>query len=552
MLPLLTTLALALPQAPADPVPVAARIDEVTVYGSQALVRRSTELAGRGPWVIEGLPAALDPDSVRVVATGGDVVNVEVRQRLRDESANPRVQALRERLEVLQRELQRADDQIEVARKLVQHLESLLDQEAEVHRREVAQGRPSPEAWQANLDFVIERLGQAKEALREQVWRMADLKEEIQRVEQELGVLRGQAQVPVHDVVIDAVPSGDGPVALVLDTFVHGAGWHPQYDLRTAADLSSTELVYRAKVWQRTGEDWNDVALLLSTAQPQMGAQAPEPALSWVDVFDPKVAQGKFGNRGLGAPSAAQEVASDEFYIGRGEEEASLGLPFAGVQQEGLSVRFRLPRRETVQSRNDPSTVLVGRADLAIEPERYCVPEQVETVWLRAKATNTSEWTLLPGRAAVFFGNDFLGHAQLETVQPNQELTLHLGADPAVTVERTLVEDQVEGPGFLSSRAGKIERWRVHFENHGAVGARADGAVDVIVQEALPRSRDDRVKVELQDARPRPSDDERWKQDRDEKNVYTWIVRVPRGGEVDVTFAQKIEYPKGLEIRERY
>jgi hypothetical protein len=92
----------------------------------------------------------------------------------------------------------------------------------------------------------------------------------------------------------------------------------------------------------------------------------------------------------------------------------------------------------------------------------------------------------------------------------------------------------------------------VHFENHGAGGAPADGAVDVIVQEALPRSRDDRVKVELQDARPRPSDDERWKQDRDEKNVYTWIVRVPRGGEVDVTFAQKIEYPKGLEIRERY
>jgi uncharacterized protein (TIGR02231 family) len=238
-------------------------------------------------------------------------------------------------------------------------------------------------------------------------------------------------------------------------------------------------------------------------------------------------------------------------YAGDDMEEAKLGLAFASVQQEGLSVRFRLPRRETIQSRNDPTTVLVGRADLSIEPERYSVPEQVETVWLRAKAKNTSEWTLLPGQAAVFFGNDFLGHAQLETVQPNQELVLHLGADPAVTVERTLIEDQVEGPGFLSSRAGKIERWRVHFENHGALGARPDGAVDVIFQEALPRSRDDRIKVELVDARPRPSEDERWKQDKDEKNIYTWIVRVPRGGEADVLFTQKIEYPKGVEIRER-
>ena len=52
---------------------------------------------------------------------------------------------------------------------------------------------------------------------------------------------------------------------------------------------------------------------------------------------------------------------------------------------------------------------------------------QYSTFSRYAKAKNTSPWTLLPGNAAVFFGNDYFGDARIETIQPGQELTLHLG-----------------------------------------------------------------------------------------------------------------------------
>src|SRR5206468_9066252 len=89
--------------------------------------------------------------------------------------------------------------------------------------------------------------------------------------------------------------------------------------------------------------------------------------------------------------------------------EAPEPRPFASVESQGLSVHFKLAKKETVQSRDEPTTVLVGTGELSIAPERVCVPALDTTVWLRARAKNTSPWVLLPGSAAVFFGADYLG-----------------------------------------------------------------------------------------------------------------------------------------------
>ena len=220
--------------------------------------------------------------------------------------------------------------------------------------------------------------------------------------------------------------------------------------------------------------------------------------------------------------------------------------PFAAVESEGLSVRFRLPRRETIESRPEPTSVLVGRALLELEGEHYVAPALDPTVWLRAKATNTSEWTLLPGRAAVYFGADFVGHAWLEAVQPGQEVTLHLGADPGLSVTRTQLADLREAPGVFGSRATHREAWKIEVENHGAFTDRPDGSVEVIVQEVLPRPRDDRIKVSLAAVRPAPSEAERWQKEREETNVLTWVVRAPKGGLALIELTTEVAFPDDL------
>ena len=64
-----------------------------------------------------------------------------------------------------------------------------------------------------------------------------------------------------------------------------------------------------------------------------------------------------------------------------------------------------------------------------------------------------------------------------------------------------------------------------------------------------PKASDDRIEVEISKAEPKPSDDARWKQDREEKGIVTWILRVPTGEKgADVVFETEISYPKGAKL----
>ncbi len=141
---------------------------------------------------------------------------------------------------------------------------------------------------------------------------------------------------------------------------------------------------------------------------------------------------------------------------------------------------------------------------------------------------------------------------EIETVQPGQEFTLHLGADPGVTVKREQIEDQSKGPGFLSNRASDVKSWRVHVENHGALGAAADGSVVVIVRESLPRPRDERIEVELSKSSETESDLVRWKQDRAGARHPHLDAQGPGGGEGPrPRLAAHDLVPQGTEDRDR-
>jgi uncharacterized protein (TIGR02231 family) len=521
-----------------EPRPLASVLTEVTVYGGSASVRRRAELPAEGRFVLQGLPASLDPDSVRVRLAGGEVIGVEVRERLQRNVPDERVAELRERMGRLERELAGLEDEAEVLRSLLDHVQRLLRQEEHAHQDDLAAARASPEVWEANFRYLADKLKEQKEGLRALEPRLDEKRRELEDQRLALGRFESAGGVPRKDLVLDVVGAG----ALEVEYLVGGAGWEPYYDLRAKKDLSGVELAYRARVRQETGEDWREAEILLSTAQPQRGARGPEPRPIWLALADPKApARTRKALDALGYASEEAPAASPP----ADEPRASV---FAAVESEGLSVRFRLPRKETIESRPDPASVLVGRAELTLVGEHYCVPALDPTVWLRGKTRNTTEWVLLPGKAAVYFGADFVGHAALEAVQPGAEFDLALGADPGLTVERTLLEDLRQGPGVFGSRATQRESWRIELENHGAFTGAADGSVEVIVHEVLPRPRDDRIKVQIDSVKPKPVEVERWRKEREEKGVLTFVVRAPEGGKATIELTTEISFPESLRL----
>ena len=544
----LAILFLALP-AFQEPRPIATQIRDVTVFADRALVHRVVELpAGGGVFVVSGLPLSADPEQVRVRCTGGDVTGVDVTEVRQPRMPDARREELRRQLVELERELGALEDERETLKSSLGAVYDLMTLDAQKAKPELIGGKLDLNAWAKGQDALLARLRQQKEGMRELAQRRAEVERQLDELRQALGTADVAGGAMGRQVELEVVAAG--PSVLEVEYVVSNAGWHPIYDLRAAADAKSVELVYRADVYQHSGEDWNDVDVALSTAQPQVGAQGPEPQPSWVRLFDPRPSPN------ARASAATLEAKDEEGSLKRfgyagvdADAPASPApRPFASVESQGLSVRFRLPRRETLTSRKEPTRVLVAQQRLAVAAEYLCTPALDTNVWLRGKAKNSTEWTILPGRAAVYFGADFLGHAQLAAVQPGEEFTLHLGRDPGLTLERVQTEDLAKQPGVFGSRVTQVDGWRVKLKNTGALVGGADATATVHVREALPRATDDRIKVELAEAKPEPSTDERWKKDREEQGFVTWTVKVPRNGEVAITWKVKLSFPEGLRI----
>src|SRR5207244_3160166 len=74
---------------------------------------------------------------------------------------------------------------------------------------------------------------------------------------------------------VEKTNAGVGKVR--LNYLVDSVTWRPQYKLRAGKTAKEqVQLEYLAAVAQQTGEDWTNVKLVLSTAQPTLNAAPPE------------------------------------------------------------------------------------------------------------------------------------------------------------------------------------------------------------------------------------------------------------------------------------
>ena len=79
--------------------------------------------------------------------------------------------------------------------------------------------------------------------------------------------------VGLIEVTIDARKATTA--TFTLDYLVTNAGWIPEYEMRVDEIGKPVELELKAKLYQETQVDWENVALSFSTGDPQRGSQAP-------------------------------------------------------------------------------------------------------------------------------------------------------------------------------------------------------------------------------------------------------------------------------------
>lgn len=252
---------------------VESQIVGATVYSDLAHVTRRAVaplIHGASRLALSGLPASVDPGRVRVRTNLGLVRAVEV-ERLRRPPPST-TGSTQTPLELLAEEVYRLRGE----RAALEEELALID--ALSPNAEAQRGPLKPDVFIAGLEVLLERRGRTLAAFRALEVEL-DKKERAWSEEQRRLGHQGHTPDRVRAesalvVTVDAEEAGQAELEL---TYAIGwATWRPYYQLRLDRAAQRIELTRLADVWQETGEDWNGVALALSTAEPEAGLVAPK------------------------------------------------------------------------------------------------------------------------------------------------------------------------------------------------------------------------------------------------------------------------------------
>jgi uncharacterized protein (TIGR02231 family) len=529
--------------AASNDVTAPSRIDAVTVYLNSARVTRVAKVdlpAGDVRVILGGLTDHLLDDSLRVAGAGSakaQVFGATVERVPHVETTAKDVRAAEDKLLALKDQDRALDDQLKQASSRRELLDSLRSTYVRERTENLAVRPMDPKEWSALVDFTTRQYDAVLEQIRKTDAAKRDVAKQIQAAQQELDQIRGRGGLVTKNVVVDVRADRPGAFELAVSYVVPSAVWSPVWDARLDPDNQAITLSLYGSVRQFSGEDWANVALALSTAQPSRGIEVPDLPPQYLDIIRPMppassapLAKGRADElRAMGAVAAppALEVSEQEMKIAP-----------STVTQGLLAATFTAPRRESIDSSGTPRRAFLSTFPLKADLTRLAAPKFDEQAVLTAKATHGSGPVLLPGPVNIFLGDELTGKTSLPLTAPGDDITLAFGPDDRVKVERRIIERKHETTGVFSKE--EIYRYRIRT----VVKNLYPTPVTVTILDQVPVSRDETIKVTILEKSTKPTDPE----DPTKPGVRRYTYTVKPEAEQVIELGYEVKFPKGQMI----
>lgn len=325
-------------------------IKAVTVYRQGAQIERTFNVSlpgGKTDIYVTNLSSKIDERSIRATSGNGQVMIVSVNFSV--DYLNK--QEVDKEVETLVRQFQQIVD----SSAMYAAMNGVYQAEKEMILANKSIGGSntgvSVEELKANAAFFRERLAEIEMALHRNSLRQKQWTTRQQAIQRQLHTLNAQQNQPTGTVKL-SVSAGQAVSAdMILTYVIDDARWVPAYDVRISDVDSPLSLFYKAQIQQNTGEEWNSVALTLSTGNPSLNNTKPDLQtyfLTFNNYYVPAVRGTGTVNRGMlsgrvigddGEPLIGVSVVIDETSTGTATDldgKYSLTLP-ANAQMVGFS-----------------------------------------------------------------------------------------------------------------------------------------------------------------------------------------------------------------------
>lgn len=525
------------------------RIDAVTVFPDAAQITRVLDVdlpAGASVVVVRGAPMAADPTSFTAAGVGqGKIVIASVDARIAPDDARAGDSALEAKLRVLRGERegwQASVDALTLKRAMIVRYSEASPEKLS------ADSAPLPvDQWAAAFDKIGEHLAKTGDDLRAAQARLKGLDDEIKGLE--AAGARTPRKTPQREVAIAVDADTPTKARLTLDYRVTGAGWRPVYDARLATGAGGAQptldLVRRAAIAQRTGEDWTDVALTVATARAMRGAAAPDVGSERAAFLEPPVA--------LRAPAPAKALRSDSRNAapqaaiagGPAAAEAEADVAPAPVEHKTATLEagawsssFIAPGRVSAPSDGSTHTIHLSQRRYQPQLALKTAPALDPTAYLEAHLTNEEEAPLLAGEVSIQRDGAYVGASRLATTAPGEGFDLGFGADDRVRVTRAPVLRKENEPTWFGQTKTEAREFKTTVKNLH------DFPVHVSVIDRAPFSENSAITVDLLGQTTPPIE----KQVGDKRGVMRWALDLGPQEQKEIKLGWRMKWPAERDV----
>jgi uncharacterized protein (TIGR02231 family) len=519
-------------------------IDTVVVRPDAAQVTRVAEVdlpAGATGLVFKGLPLALDPASLRVTGEAGGrlaIGSVEARLTAADNKGpdtgmDTRLRNLRSEREGWQATL----DALEAKKAMILRFSQSGPEKLAPDTQPLEIGQ-----WNSAWDTVGAGLAKVGDELRSARSRAREIDDEIKALE-----AARQRPAPVQ------TPSREITVSLETDTAlsgkisltyqIAGASWQPLYDglldSGGAARKPVLDLVRRALIVQRTGEDWINVSLAVSTASGNRGTAAPDVQPQKIDFYEPPVAESP-------RPAAAPESDSSTSRAAGKSAVASSPEPMrkpateavATVDASSYQAAFRLPGKFNLPGDGSQKSFLISTVRINPALLVRTAPALDQKAFLEVRFNNEEDAPLLSGDIALYRDGAFIGTGHLSATASGEDATLGFGTDDRVKVTRVPVKRKENEPSWYGSTKTETREFKTIVKNLHEFGIRAT------IVDQVPFSENSAIVVDQLSATTPPTE----KAPADKRGVLSWSYDLAAGEAKEIHLAYKMKWPAERDV----
>jgi len=251
-----------------------------------------------------------------------------------------------------------------------------------------------------------------------------------------------------------------------------------------------------------------------------------------------------------------------------------MAAPMATTVEHGTSVSFAISGLSTIPSdgRNGQQTHKVSIAVIELHPqiEWISVPKIKDSVFMRCRVRNTSQYILLPGPASVYMDGSFVCKSSLPNVSPQESFSTSLGVDPAIKVTyHNQQRNTKSNAGSILTGKNDITSYtqRITVKN-----TRPTNVSPLFIEDHIPTSENAEIKVTItepkdigeakdrREVRVAPGVNARWafhnSDDDDtsstspgggveEEGTIEWVCDIEKGKTIDVSLQWDVAAPAG-------